>query len=129
MNEHKIIENADKMGLLFLEKLKVLKKHAIVGDVRGVGLLTGIELVSDQNSKDPFPPDQLISKRISDKAIEKGVVLYPGKGSKDGVSGDHIMITPPLIINEEDVETIVSVLDLCIKEVMNEIEIPMTNSN
>lgn len=129
MNEHKIVENANKMGHLFLEKLNTLKKHEIVGDVRGVGLLTGIELVSDKKSKEPFPPEQLISKRISEKALEKGVVLYPGKGSKDGVNGDHIMITPPLIINENDIETIVSVMDSSIKEVMNEIEIPVSNSN
>ncbi|WP_426094744.1 aspartate aminotransferase family protein [Flavobacterium sp. DSR2-3-3] len=122
LERENIIANAQKMGNLFLKKLEVLKEFEIVGDVRGVGLLCGIELVQNQYTKEPFPVSVAISKKIGEKAIQKGVVLYPGRGSVDGVLGDHIQISPPLVINEGQLDEIVDVLKQCLKEVMSEIK-------
>ncbi|MGN7811042.1 aminotransferase family protein [Flavobacterium sp. 22076] len=117
-----VIGNAKRMGALFLEKLKALYEFEIVGDVRGEGLLCGVEIVQNQSTKEPFPVSMGISKMLGEKAIKKGVVLYPGRGSVDGVLGDHIQISPPLVINEEQLDEIVDVLKECLKEVMSEIK-------
>ncbi|MGB8192956.1 MAG: aminotransferase class III-fold pyridoxal phosphate-dependent enzyme [Chitinophagaceae bacterium] len=122
LKKHDIVKQAGVKGEIFLKKLTRLYKYDIVGDVRGVGLLAGIELVSDRLTKSPFPKEMNVSKRIGEKSISKGVILYPGKGSADGASGDHIMITPPLIIEEHQLERIVSVLEESISEVMAELK-------
>lgn len=121
LGEENLVNNAQVMGDHLLEALQRLMKYDIVGDVRGIGLLCGIELVEDKQTRKPFPAEYNISKRIGQKAIDKGVVLYPGKGSVDGQLGDHIMIVPPLIINEEHVHELVDVLEESIKEVMDEL--------
>lgn len=121
LKENNIINNTQKMGALLKQQLETLYKYDIVGDVRGVGLLCGIEFVQDKQLKTAFPPSYNLSKRIGEKTIQKGVVLYPGKGSVDGTSGDHIMIVPPLIINEQQVHELVHALDVSIKETIQEL--------
>lgn len=120
MEREQLVANSKKMGAIFLEKLKSLYEFDIVGDVRGIGLQCGIELVQDRITKAPFPAEMKLSKMIGEKAIQKGVVLYPGSGSVNGVAGDHILITPPLTINEEQLDEIVDVMKDCLKEVLSE---------
>lgn len=122
IEREKLINHSKNIGAIFLKKLESLYEFDIVGDVRGIGLQCGIELVQDKITKQPFPAAMGISKMIGEKSIEKGVVLYPGKGSVDGISGDHILITPPLTINEEQLDEIISVLRTCLKEVTTEIK-------
>lgn len=122
LERENVIGNAEKMGTLFREKLKVLNEFDIVGDIRGVGLLCGVEIVQNKYTKEPFPASMAISKMIGEMAIQKGVVLYPGRGSVDGTLGDHLQITPPLVINEEQLDEIVDVLKQCFKEVMSKIK-------
>ncbi len=122
LHREKLIQNSKVIGQLFLKKLETLYEFDIVGDVRGIGLQCGIELVQDKITKLPFPTELNLSKRIGEKAIEKGVVLYPGKGSVDGISGDHILITPPLTITEDQLDIIVSVIKKCLEEVIIEIK-------
>lgn len=122
IKSNKLVENAREMGELFLKKLDGLRKYDIIGDVRGVGLMAGIEIVSDKVTRLPFPKELNLSKRIGEKSIQKGVILYPGKGSYDGESGDHIMITPPLIIDASQIDRIVNVLDECLAEVTVELK-------
>jgi len=120
MKREQLVARSKFMGKLFKQKLETLYEFDIVGDVRGVGLQCGVELVQDKVTKAPFPPEMKLSKKIGEKAIEKGVVLYPGSGSVDGKSGDHILVTPPLTINEEQLDEIVDVMRDCIKEVVSE---------
>ena len=122
LENEKLITNAKNMGDLFLSKLKSLLEFDIIGDVRGVGLQCGIEIVQDKVTKEPFEPGMFVSKKIGEKAIEKGVVLYPGSGSVDGKRGNHILITPPLTVSENDIEEIVNVVKDCIKEVSVELK-------
>lgn len=121
LKDEDLINNSRKMGTLFLNKLQKLLEFDIIGDVRGVGLQCGIEIVQDKVTKKPFPAELNISKRIGEKSIEKGVVLYPGSGSVDGRLGNHILITPPLTISESELDEIVNVLQNCIKEVSVEL--------
>ncbi|MFC4634982.1 aspartate aminotransferase family protein [Dokdonia ponticola] len=122
IENEQLVRRSKDMGALFLKKLEVLRQYDMVGDIRGVGLQCGIELVQDKVTKSPFPPELGISKKIGEKSIQKGVVLYPGKGSVDGVAGDHILITPPLTINEEQLDEIVHAIKECIEEVTVELK-------
>ncbi|WP_299210499.1 aminotransferase class III-fold pyridoxal phosphate-dependent enzyme [uncultured Dokdonia sp.] len=122
IEKEQLVRRSKDMGALFLKKLEVLRQYDMVGDIRGVGLQCGIELVQDKVTKSPFPPELGISKKIGEKSIQKGVVLYPGKGSVDGVAGDHILITPPLTINEEQLDEIVHAIKECIEEVTIELK-------
>lgn len=121
LKEEDLINKSGKIGALFLSKLQTLLEFDIIGDVRGIGLQCGIEIVQDKLTKKPFPSELNISKRIGEKSIEKGVVLYPGSGSLDGKSGNHILITPPFIISENELDEIVNVLKECIEEVSVEL--------
>lgn len=108
------------MGELLMSRLKELaKKHEVIGDVRGIGLQCGIELVENKITKKPFPAELNLSKIICEKTIEKGVILYPGKGCVDRVSGDTILITPPLTINETHIDMIIKALDESLLEISN----------
>ena len=100
------------------ERLEELQKdHPIVGDVRGMGLMLGIELVKDKNTKEPFPPDAKVAAAVTREAMQRGVIVYPGTGTADGIVGDHILMTPPYIMTREHVDELISVLDQSITTV------------
>jgi len=84
-----------------LNKLRDLKT---VGDVRGVGLLMGIEFVADKSTKQPFDPKQNFAGRIGQAAAKLGLLVYPMQGSVDGTSGDHLLIAPPAVITPEQID-------------------------
>ena len=110
--DHALIENAALVGGYFKEQLRELAaRHEIVGDVRGLGLLLGVELVRDRVTKAPFPPPWRVSARVGNATLERGLVSYPGAGTADGVAGDHLLYAPPLIINRNQVDEMVRILD------------------
>ncbi len=75
-----------------------------VGDVRGLGLLLGAEFVADKKTKQPFAPEKTFAGRVSQAAAARGLLVYPMQGSVDGVSGDHLLLAPPAIITEEQID-------------------------
>ena len=95
------------------------EKHPIMGDVRGMGLMIGIEFVKDKKTKEPFPSDAKIAAAVTNESMERGVVVYPGTGTADGILGDHILLTPPFIMTEQHADEITSVLDESVKAVEN----------
>ena len=118
-----LIENAATVGRYFKERLVDLaRRHDIIGDVRGLGLLLGIELVRDRVTKEPFPPAWGVARRVGSATLERGMVSYPGGGTADGVAGDHLLYAPPLIINREQTDEMVRILD----ESLTAVEIAMT---
>ena len=74
-----------------------------VGDVRGIGLLLGVEFVADKKTKRPFAPEPGFSSRVGEVAKQRGLLVYPMQGSVDGVQGDHLLLAPPAIITEEQI--------------------------
>jgi adenosylmethionine-8-amino-7-oxononanoate aminotransferase len=110
--EHDLVRNAADVGAYFLGRLRALQqRHEIVGDVRGLGLLVGIELVRERATKEPFPAAWQISKRVSEATLERGLVSYPLQGTVDGLEGDHLLYGPPLIITREQIDELVAILD------------------
>ncbi len=90
-------------------------QHPHVGDIRGRGLFRGIELVEDRASKKPFEAARGIHNRVKQAAFEHGLICYPAGGTADGRLGDHIMIAPPFVIEDDHIEEIVAKLDGALK--------------
>ena len=84
--------------------LSTLLDLKTVGDVRGIGLLRGIEFVSDKQSKTPFAPELNFAGRVTSAALQRGLLVYPVQGCVDGVSGDHVLIAPPAVITAEQID-------------------------
>jgi adenosylmethionine-8-amino-7-oxononanoate aminotransferase len=82
--------------------------HRHVGDIRGRGLFQAIELVEDRGSRTPFDPARKLNTRIRDEALSRGLAVYPGGGTADGAAGDHILLAPPYIATEAEIDLIVS---------------------
>ena len=81
--------------------------HHHVGDIRGRGLFRGVELVADRDSKEPFAPPLKLNALIKREAMARGLIVYPMGGTIDGVRGDHVLLAPPFIVNEGQVDAIV----------------------
>ena len=90
-------------------------QHPHVGDIRGRGLFQAIELVADRKTKQPFDPSMGLAGKIKSAAFEAGLICYPMPGTRDGQSGDHVLLAPPFIITDKQIEELVSKLDMSLK--------------
>jgi adenosylmethionine-8-amino-7-oxononanoate aminotransferase len=103
-----LLANVVAMGELLDVRLRErLGTHAHVGEIRGRGLFRGVELVADRVTKVPFDPSYKLHARIKTEAMARGLMVYPMGGTIDGLSGDHILIAPPFIVNGAQIGTIV----------------------
>jgi adenosylmethionine-8-amino-7-oxononanoate aminotransferase len=93
-----LFARVDIAGLEMRAALEPLRKFSIVGDVRGRGLLWGIEFVQDAKTREPFPHDARIASRVQDDLLEESILTYPIQGCVDGLRGDHILLAPPFTI-------------------------------
>ncbi len=117
LKEEDLVDEVARKGEYLLGKLEQLKRaHPTVGDVRCKGLLAGVEFVANRRTRKPFPKDMKVSMEIAGICLEKGLYLYPGGGSYDGVQGDHLLIAPPFIITEEQIDEMVDILSESIGE-------------
>jgi hypothetical protein len=89
-----------------------------VGDVRGLGLMIGIELVRDAGSKEPFPRSELVTERVLSAARDGGLLLYSSTGHADGTNGDLIMLGPPFVITDEEAVMLVERTAAAIRSVV-----------
>lgn len=103
-------------GRLQAELVSRLGDHPHIGDIRGRGMLLGLELVKDRALKSTFDPQHMLWAAVQRIAMERGVICYPMGGTADGVNGDHILLAPPFIINESHIDQIVGTLSLAIDE-------------
>jgi len=81
--------------------------HPHVGDIRGRGLFQAIELVADRADKTPFDPARKLHARIKAQAMARGLMTYPMGGAVDGARGDHVLLAPPFIATDADLDRIV----------------------
>ena len=121
MKQHKLVQAADSerdqtVGAALERSLATLLDLNSVGDVRGIGLLRGVEFVSDKDSKRPFDPNLNFASRVTAAAIKRGLLVYPIQGCVDGVAGDHLLIAPPAIITAEQIDWAVGQLAEAIGE-------------
>jgi adenosylmethionine-8-amino-7-oxononanoate aminotransferase len=104
---------AAKLG----KALETLLDLKTVGDVRGVGLLWGVEFVSDRQTKKPFPQELNFARRVREAAAKRGLLVYDMQGCADGISGDHLLIAPPAVITADQISWSVEQLRDAIDEV------------
>jgi adenosylmethionine-8-amino-7-oxononanoate aminotransferase len=82
-------------------------QHPHVGDLRGRGLFRGIELVADRAGKRPFAPERRVFARVRSEAMARGLMVYPMGGTIDGRLGDHVLLAPPFIVSDAELDAIV----------------------
>lgn len=108
--ENKLADEAARKGEYVTRRLRELQqRHKLIGDVRGLGLMLGIELVRDQKLKTPAPSE---AEKVRELALGKGVLLGHG-----GVKGCTVRVQPPLVITEEQLDKTVEVIDECLREI------------
>jgi adenosylmethionine-8-amino-7-oxononanoate aminotransferase len=114
-----LLANVRARGAQLMASLRErLGAHAHVGDLRGRGLFAGIELVADRKSKAPFDPAKKLHARIKARAFANGLLCYPMGGTIDGQHGDHVLLAPPFISSQADVELLVERLAVSIDEAL-----------
>jgi putrescine---pyruvate transaminase len=113
-DEH-LVERAAEMGAHLQERLQELRSHEIVGDVRGLGLLAGIELVRNRTTKEPFDASAGAARRVWLAALEDGVIVRP-------LAGDVLAMSPPFVISDAQIDRMVTVLDGAIERVEKELK-------
>jgi adenosylmethionine-8-amino-7-oxononanoate aminotransferase len=98
-------------------ELSALQSHPHVGEIRGLGLLLGIEFVKNKSTREPFPKENNVAERIREAALDENVVTYPTQGCVDGVNGDHILLAPPFIITPRECQLIARALHSALQKV------------
>jgi adenosylmethionine-8-amino-7-oxononanoate aminotransferase len=103
-----LVERCAAQGRRLREALdEAFREHPYVGDVRGRGLFQAIELVSDRGTKAPFDPKLKVNARIKKAAMDLGLMTYPMGGTIDGVRGDHVLLAPPFIISDDELDLVI----------------------
>ena len=114
-----LIEQCKSQGELLNDALQdIFSTHPNIGDIRGRGLFFGLELVASKETKKPFLAEQKIHQRIKTAAFSNGLICYPNGGTIDGKQGDHILLAPPFIINDSEIDELVDKLSRSIKAVL-----------
>ena len=114
IEEEGLVQRAAERGAYLQRRLQDLRRHEIVGDVRGLGLVAGVELVSDRSTKKSFDVSAGAARRVWIDALENGVIVRP-------LAGDVLAISPPFVISEKQIDRIVEVLDGAIGRLAEEL--------
>ncbi|MCM3537069.1 aspartate aminotransferase family protein [Priestia endophytica] len=125
VEKHNLVdESAQKGAYLKKELLKLKERFSIIGDVRGEGLLLGVEFVEDKKTKEPFPTSAQLTNQIIQTAMQNGLLLYPSAAGIEGVRGDAVIISPPFTIKEGEIKEL-----LCrFEKTLSSIEMRLKNN-
>jgi adenosylmethionine-8-amino-7-oxononanoate aminotransferase len=108
LSEDGLVEASARQGERLLKSLSsALEDDTSVGDVRGIGLMVGVELVADRSSRTPFARERQATERVVAAARDAGLLLYSSTGHVDGLDGDLVMLGPPFVISDDECELIV----------------------
>jgi adenosylmethionine-8-amino-7-oxononanoate aminotransferase len=115
IRDERLLERVRHAGASLHQSLRqTVGGNPHVGDIRGRGLLLAIELVSERESKASFDPALKLSSAVKAAAFERGLLVYPGSGTVDGVRGDHVLLAPPYNVTDGEIDVIVSKLSLAL---------------
>ena len=104
-----LVEAVRAKGTYFARRLcETLGSHPHVGDIRGRGFFWGVELVANRETKEPFDPALKLHAKLKAAALERGLMTYPMGGTIDGQRGDHVLLAPPFIATQADLDEIVA---------------------
>jgi adenosylmethionine-8-amino-7-oxononanoate aminotransferase len=111
LQTERLVEASAEKGVRLVTLLKgALEEHPSVGEIRGRGLMVGIEFVADRSTRRPFPRSARVAETVLGAARERGVLVYLGTGNADGIDGDTILLGPPFVITDEEMQRVAEVL-------------------
>jgi adenosylmethionine-8-amino-7-oxononanoate aminotransferase len=110
VEDHNLLERSNSMGAYLADRLQEMLAFDIVGDVRGMGLMRGMEFVKDKATKEPFPVKARASFVYQTEAMKRGLIQFSCTGCIDGVAGDMLLVTPPLVITREEIDETVEIM-------------------
>jgi len=108
IKKHKLVARCAAMGAVLHRKIAALRDLPAVGDVRGLGLLAGVEFVADKKTKAPFPRALKFAEAFVAAAQDAGLIVWPNTGHADGENGDLVMLAPSFIVTEAEIDEIVA---------------------
>jgi adenosylmethionine-8-amino-7-oxononanoate aminotransferase len=118
LREEGLVEASADKGLRLATLLRgALEEQPAVGEIRGRGLMIGIEFVADRSTRRPFPRAARIAESVLAAARERGVLVYMGSGNADGIDGDTILLGPPFVVTDNEMQRVAEVLAQSIDEV------------
>jgi adenosylmethionine-8-amino-7-oxononanoate aminotransferase len=118
LESHKLFERVMPAGRNLRAALSAIEAHPHVGEVRGLGLLLGVEFVKDKATRDPFCKAENIAERIRQAAVAAGVLTYLTQGCFDGQRGDHLLLAPPFTISPDESALIARALRSALAKVL-----------
>ena len=122
LKQHKLVERCAQLGVVLHQRLAPLKALPHVGDVRGRGLLAGIEFVEDKATRAPFPRTARFAETFTDAALEAGLTVWPNVGHADGVNGDLVLVAPPFIITAGEIDEVVALLARALQDTLKAVK-------
>ncbi|MFE8702092.1 aspartate aminotransferase family protein [Cytobacillus sp. FJAT-54145] len=118
LEKNQIIQEVESKSKYLREKLERLKEQfTFIGDIRGKGLLIGLEFIKkDTDKKEPFPRELQATQKIVALAQDNGLLLYPAGAGMDGINGDAILLAPPLTITTVEMDELITLLSQTFKQ-------------
>jgi adenosylmethionine-8-amino-7-oxononanoate aminotransferase len=124
LRRHRLIERCAEMGRVLHGRLQELRTLPCVGDVRGRGLLAGIEFVEDQATRRPYHPSVRFAESFAAAALERGLVVWPNAGQLGDGTGDLAMLAPPFVIDEDQISEMVALFGQAAQQTMKQVGAP-----
>jgi adenosylmethionine-8-amino-7-oxononanoate aminotransferase len=116
LKQHQLVQRSRDLEGFFFSELSRLRKYPVVGDIRGKGLLAGVEFVRNRDSKEPFPRSERFVEKLTERALQRGLMLWPNVGHADGTNGDLVIVAPPLSATREQLSELVSLFEMSLEE-------------
>jgi adenosylmethionine-8-amino-7-oxononanoate aminotransferase len=118
IERERLVERAAEVGARLGAQLKEnLSGHPMVGDIRGAGMFWGVELVKDRASRAPYPPETRLTTRVLAAGLKRGLFCYPATGMAGPLGGDAVMVAPPLVVGDQEIDFIVRTLGQALDDV------------
>jgi adenosylmethionine-8-amino-7-oxononanoate aminotransferase len=117
IESQRLYDRVDPAAKILRTELSSLESHPNVGEIRGLGLLLGIEFVKNKSTREAFPKEDNIADRIRQAALDENVLTYPTQGCVDGINGDHILLAPPFIISPQESRLIATAIHSALRKV------------
>jgi adenosylmethionine-8-amino-7-oxononanoate aminotransferase len=119
LEEHQLFGRVPLIANELGAGLAALPLHPNVGEIRGLGLLLGIEFVKDKITREPFLREENVAEKIRQACFDRGVLTYPTQGCVDGVRGDHLLLAPPFTLSTEEAATVSAAIHYSVAQVFS----------
>jgi len=123
LEAHRLVERAATMGRALHAKLDRLRALPHVGAIRGRGLLAGIELCDDPAARTPFPRSLHFAEALTRAALDARLIVWPNVGHMNGTDGDLVMLAPPFVVSEDELDQIVERLAVAIRQTVQQLSV------